>query len=140
MKRILVAALAALAIHASPVDARQWKCPQWYKLAREVGFTHRDYITLDPILYRESRCRPEAKGYNRRADGSVWSTDIGLSQINNYSWVTYLRRLGIIKHSDDLLHPRTNLRAAKALYDYSKSKGYSPWHQWRTSSSGSWNN
>jgi len=138
MKRILVAALAAISLHASPADAQQWKCPQWYKLAREVGFTHRDYVTLDAILHRESRCRPEAKGFNRRADGSVWSTDIGLSQINNYSWVTYLRNLGIIKNSDDLLHPRTNLRAAKALYDYSKSRGYSPWHQWRTSGSSSW--
>ena len=140
MKRILVAALAAMCI-ASPVSAEsKWKCPQWQRLAREVGFTRADWPRLDAIMYRESRCRPQAQGYNKRADGTVWSIDMGLTQINNYSWVTYLRNLRIIKNSTDLLHPRTNLRAAKALYDYSKSKGYSPWHQWRTSSSGSWNN
>jgi hypothetical protein len=140
MKRILVAALAALSV-ATPAHAEpKWKCPQWQKLAREVGFTRADWPRLDAILWRESRCRETAKGYNKRADGTVWSTDMGLSQINNYSWVTYLRKLGIIKHSDDLLHPRTNLRAAKALYDYSKSRGLDPWHQWRTSGSGSWNN
>lgn len=135
MKKILVATVAAITLSSTPAHAREWNCPQWYKLARDVGFTHRDYTTLDKILYRESRCRPEAKGFNKRKDGTVWSVDLGLSQINNYSWVSYLRNLGIIQKSDDLLHPRTNLRAAKALYDYSKSKGYSPWHQWRLTNS-----
>lgn len=138
MKRIFVAALAAISLYSSPAEAQQWRCPQWYKLAREVGFTHRDYVTLDAILFRESRCRASAKGYNKRPNGEVWSVDVGLAQVNNYSWISYLRKLGIAQTSDDLLHPRTNLRAAKALYDYSKSKGYSPWHQWRTSSGGSW--
>jgi len=135
MKKIAVAALAAITLSAQPAHAAGWKCPQWRQLALDVGFSKRDWVTLDKILYRESRCRPSAKGLNKRADGTVWSTDLGLSQINNYSWVTYLRNLGIIKMSDDLLHPRTNLRAAKALYDYSKSKGYSPWYQWRIGSS-----
>lgn len=135
MKKILVAAFAAMSLTASPVGATEWRCPKWHKLALDVGFKRSDLKTLDYILWRESRCSKSARGLNKRADGSVWSTDLGLTQINNYSWVTYLRNLGIIKHSEDLLHPRTNLRAAKALYDYSKSKGYSPWHQWRISSS-----
>lgn len=139
MKRVLVAALAAISLYAQPANATEaFKCPQWHRLAQEEGFTRRDLATLDYIMYRESRCNPKAAGKNRRATGEVWSTDKGLMQINDYSWVTYLRKLGIIKHSDDLFKPRVNLRAAKALYDYSASKGYTPWAQWRTSGSGSY--
>lgn len=141
MKRLLVAAFAAISVYvpSSAIEAKsQHKCPRWHKMAREEGFSRKDIATLDYIMYRESRCNPLAAGKNRTNTGKLWSTDKGLMQINDYSWVTYLRKLGIIKHSDDLFKPRLNLRAAKALYDYSVSKGYTPWAQWRTSGSGSY--
>lgn len=139
MKRIIAAVVLVVGLASPAKAADNWKCPQWYKLARQVGFARSDWPKLDAIMYRESRCRPEAKGVNKLADGTVWSTDMGLTQINNYSWITYLRSLGIAKQSTDLLQPRVNLLAAKALYDYSKARGFSPWHQWRTAGSGSWN-
>jgi hypothetical protein len=57
MKKIAVAALAAITLSAQPAHATGWKCPQWRQLALDVGFTKRDWVTLDKILYRESRCR-----------------------------------------------------------------------------------
>lgn len=136
MKRITLAALAAISLHVSPANATEFHCPQWMKLALSVGFKRSDLPKLDAIINRESHCAPSAVGLNKRADGSVWSRDLGLTQVNDYSWVTYLRNKGIIKASTDLLHPRINLRAAKALYDYSVDHGLSPWHQWRGAGSG----
>lgn len=140
MKRVAVVAAALLSLAAPAHAELQWHCPHLYKLARKAGFARSDWPKLDAILWRESHCAPGAKGLNRRADGTVWSTDYGLTQINDYSWVTYLRNKRIIKSSTDLLHPLVNLRAAKALYDYSKDHGYNPWFQWRTSGSGSYIN
>lgn len=134
-KRILTPVIAAL-IAAVPVptstQAAGFKCPKAMALALQAGFHKRDLPKLDYIIYRESRCRPQAVGYNKRKDGTVWSRDYGLTQINDYSWITYLRNKRIVKQSLQLLEPLTNLRAAKALFDYSKKEGLDPWHQWRT--------
>jgi hypothetical protein len=107
-------------------------CRRYVKTALEVGFRRGELPELFRLAMRESRCIPHNKGLNKRADGSVWSTDLGLLQINNYSWVTYLRGLGIIDQQDDLLNARINLRAALALVKYSIGKGHPKWHQWRT--------
>jgi len=74
MKKIAIAALAAITLSAQPAQATEWNCPQWRQLALDVGFSKRDWVTLDKILYRESRCRPEARGLNKKPDGTVWST------------------------------------------------------------------
>ena len=133
LKRILTPAILSLSLLATPaVKADGFKCPRAMALALQAGFRQSDLPKLDYIIYRESRCRPEAVGLNRRADGTVWSSDYGLTQINGYSWITYLRNLKIVTKSSQLLEPLTNLRAAKALYDYSKKEGLNPWHQWRT--------
>lgn len=139
MKRVAaVVAALLLSVPANASAKPTFQCRRWHKLAIDVGFKVRDLPELDHIMYRESRCNPAAKGLNKNAYGKVWSIDRGLMQINDYSWVTYLRNQRIIKTSDDLYNPRTNLRAAKALYDYSVSRGYTPWAQWRsTSGSGS---
>jgi hypothetical protein len=137
MKRIIASAFVVFTLSATPANATTFKCQRWMPMAMKVGFKKSDLKELDRIMYRESRCAPGAKHYNKR-NGKVWSTDMGLLQVNNYSWVTYLRGLKIIKSSDDLLHPETNLRAAKALYDYSVKRGYNRWHQWRTFGGGSY--
>jgi len=108
-------------------------CKKYVKLALEVGFKKGDLPELFRLAHRESRCSPTAIGLNKRADGSVWSRDMGVMQINNYSWITYLRNQGIAQTSEDLLNPRTNLRAALALVKYSIKEGLPKWYQWRTS-------
>lgn len=155
-KRILTPLiLATILIPTSPASASKtpadgFKCPAAMRTALKAGFSRKDLPTLDRIVYRESKCQPSAVGWNyrkgmdhtdcrrrpwpeyRRCD-AVWSADFGYSQINDVSWVTYLRGKKIIKSSADLLDPLTNLIAAKALYDYSVSKGYHAWKQWDTS-------
>jgi hypothetical protein len=120
---------------ATPAEAKPnipEPCRKYVNTALEVGFRRGELPELFRLAMRESRCIPHNKGLNKRADGTVWSTDLGIMQINNYSWVTYLKGLGIIKHQDDLLNARINLRAALALVKYSTGKGYPKWHQWRT--------
>lgn len=108
-------------------------CKKLVPVALEVGFKRRDLPELFRIANRESRCIPWNKGFNKRADGTVWSTDWGVMQLNDYSWLRYLRDRNIIKVKEDLLNPRINLRAALALVKYSTERGLPKWYQWRTS-------
>jgi hypothetical protein len=154
LKRILTPLVLLTLIPTTPTLAassgqKDYACPKAMKIARKVGFARKDLPTLDRIIYRESRCQPKAVGWNYRSGmdhtdcrlqpwpqyrrcKAVRSADFGLTQINDSSWVTYLRNRKIIKSSEDLLNPETNLRAAKALYDYSLSRGYHAWKQWDT--------
>ena len=129
--RCALTALAAITLTQvpTPAHAAEYKCERWHKLALKAGFSKKDLPTLDYIMYRESRCGPRSIGLNRDRNGKVWSSDYGLTQINNFSWITYLRDRNIVRKSSDLLHPLVNLKAAKALYDYSKERG-NPWRQW----------
>jgi Transglycosylase SLT domain len=156
LKRILTPlVIASVLIPTTPASAAEspsqtFKCPAAMKIAREAGFRKSDLATLDRIIWRESKCEPKAVGWNYRSGmdytdcrrqpwpeyrrcKAVRSADFGLTQINDVSWVTYLRQHKIIKSSADLLNPMTNLKAAKALYDYSVGRGYSAWKQWDTS-------
>lgn len=110
-------------------------CPQWWDLAVETGWTIKELPTLDYIMHRESRCRPKAHNTTLNRDGS---TDIGLTQINDWSWCKptrwqpkgWLQAQKVIDLCEDLFDPYTNLKAAKALYDYSEDKtgnGFQPW-------------
>lgn len=143
---ILIPTTPAMAHHSPP---QPFKCPKAMRIALQVGFKKKDLRTLDRIVYRESKCEPRAVGWNYRSGTShkdcklqpwkryrkckaVRSADFGLTQINDNSWITYLRQEKIIVKADDLLKPVTNMRAAKALYDYSLSKGHHAWKQWDT--------
>ena len=144
---ILIPTTPALAAER-PVEP--FKCPKAMRIALEVGFKKKDLKTLDRIVHRESKCITKSVGWNYRKPlthrdcklapwkkyrkcKAVRSADFGLTQINDRSWVTYLTQKKIITKVDDLLDARTNMRAAKALYDYSLSKGYHAWKQWDTS-------
>lgn len=130
----MVVGLSVPTIVVSNVNAIQLKdnCPQWKKLALDVGFSRRDWIRLDKIIWRESHCNPKAVNENSRTDGSTWSRDWGLAQINDYSWITYLRSKKIVTKSSQLLDARNNLEAAYELYQYSNNRHDDPWLQWKT--------
>ena len=142
-KRILTPVILSLSLlvtspaeaAVSPAEGRYSQdCTKYVNLARKVGWPKSDRWMLRVIMHRESRCIPGNIGRNRNTKGEVTSQDWGLLQVNDVSWLTYLRGLGIIKNREDLLNPRTNLIAGLALRNYSVERGYSPWHQWRTSS------
>lgn len=130
----VVVGLSVPTIAVSNVNAIQSKdfCPQWKRLALDVGFSRRDWVRLDKIIWRESHCNPKAINENSRSDGSTWSRDWGLAQINDYSWITYLRSKNIVSKSAELLNPRDNLEAAYELYEYSQDRHDDPWLQWKT--------
>ena len=105
-----------------PADA---KAPQWWALAREVGWTEEAMPIVDYLIYRES------KGYARafnREDPNGGSR--GLLQING-AWTTYLREHGVITKPAELFNPATCLRAGLAIYQYGMDRygwGFGPWN------------
>lgn len=131
-KRIIGFVLAVvLGFAPTAVDANtQLMCPQWQRLAQRVGFSTSQYRRLDYIIWRESRCAPKAVNTNYHNDGRV-TKDWGLTQVNDYSWITFLRNRKIVTKSSDLLSPVNNLKAAMALVEYSSDRYGDPWLQWR---------
>jgi len=104
-----------------PADA---KVPQWWALAREVGWTEDAMPTLDHVIFRESR------GLNRsfnRQDPNGGSRC--LLQLNG-SWTGWLTDKGIITKPSDLFKPVTCLTAGLAIYQYGVDRygfGWGPW-------------
>lgn len=139
-KRILTPVILSLSLlAASPASASETpqearRCDRAIELARQVGWLKKDLPYLRYILWRESRCQPDSIGRNRDTTGRVTSEDLGYAQINDRSWVTYLKNQGIIQQREDLLKPKTNLKAALELLRYSVRHGYDRWHQWRGTS------
>ena len=83
------------------------------------------------IMWRESRCQPDADS----------GPDHGLFQINRF-WSSdksnppnWLAAQGIAQSHDELFDPRTNIRAALAIYNYSCNRNgadrcFAPWTTW----------
>jgi len=113
------------------------RCGMWWGLATQLGWHADSMPTLDYVMWRESRCDPTQHNTTRNKDGS---TDIGLTQINDRSWCLptrwypkgYLQTIGVLSTvgCNELFDPATNLKAAKAIYDYSQEhndNGFQPW-------------
>ena len=95
------------------------KCGEWHDLAIEVGFTEEDWKTLSPIIYRESRCQPDA-----------WNGhDAGLTQINQIH-TKWINDMGM-SHPDDMFNPESNLYFAYRLYSGREDNGQCGWTPWR---------
>lgn len=99
-------------------------CPQWWRLARSVGWAEHNLPLLDRIIWRESRCLPDVENL-----ADPWGGSIGLTQVNR-GWVRWLREGGVIEHSSDLFSPRANLAAALAIYHYACARHGQCWVAW----------
>lgn len=107
-----------------PASAR---CPEWWSLAKRVGWSTALLPTLDYVMWKESRCMKEAFFSGDPNGGSH-----GLTQINGF-WCRpsryypngYLQDAAILDSCSDLYKPRVNLRAALAVYEY--ADGWRPW-------------
>lgn len=114
---------------ASPPDAR---CSSWWSLAMSVGFTIDEMSMLDRIMFRESRCDASQLNATDPNGGSV-----GLTQINRF-WCLpsryyadgYLQSVGVLTSCEQLYDATINLRATRALVEYSRSVGLCAWSQW----------
>ena len=111
-------------------------CSQYHDLALSVGWSQEHLPRLSYIMWRESRCDPTVLNSKDPNGGSR-----GLTQINGY-WCKrtkysqhdagYLGLQGILNSCNDLFDPKTNLIAAKELFDYGIERGTCPWRPWTT--------
>lgn len=91
-----------------PSDLSQ-RCPEWEDELRNRGFPVK---LFSYIMWRESRCIPEAHNKTLNKNGSQ---DRGLLQINS-TWKTVTRNI-CGTNLDGLFQPDCNLKVAKYLYD-----------------------
>ena len=88
------------------------KCPQWWPLAVQVGWPIEELPMLDRIMWRESRCLPDA-----------WNGhDAGLTQINQI----HREFVAVMGWSwpKDMFNPELSLRFTLKLW---QGKGWQPW-------------
>lgn len=100
------------------------KVPQWWGLARQVGWAEKDLRVLDRVIWRESKGQASAFNPDDPQGGSVC-----LLQVNLF-WVKYLRQQGVIKNANDLYDPATCLAAGLAIHRYGVERygwGWGPW-------------
>ena len=93
-------------------------CQEWAPLALEVGWPADQLPTLLRVIWRESRCQPDAL----RA-----GADHGLTQINQIH-TEWLATMGLTL--DDMLDPEENLRFAYRLWSSREERGQCGWTPW----------
>lgn len=118
----------------APADA---KCGGFWNLAREIGWQEEHLPKLDYVIWRESRCTPNAFNALDPNGGSA-----GLTQIN-YFWTSktryyprgYLQTQNVLRDKSELFDARTNLAAALVIFDYSEEVNGCGWKPWLVSCS-----
>lgn len=98
-----------------------WLCPDAVHIARMVGWPEAELVTLDAIMFRESRCDGRQHNTDDPASGSR-----GLLQINGYWCATtdFLQQAGVLWDCDDLFDDVTSLKAGLVIWTRS---GWQPW-------------
>jgi hypothetical protein len=111
-------------------------CDEWSALAVDLGFDLGSLSRWGDILWRESRCLPDAFNRSDPNGGSY-----GLAQINGF-WCRpsryfpagWLQAQGVLSSCDDLFDPVVNLAAAAAVFGYSVERNGCGWLPWSTRS------
>jgi hypothetical protein len=106
------------------IDPYTSACEQFSALAVNLGWPANERTVLESVMFRESRCIPNAVNSKDPNGGSR-----GLMQINGF-WTPWLIDAGIITNAENLLQADDNLRAALAIYNYGVDKhgyGWGPW-------------
>lgn len=114
-----------------------YRCPELIDTALSVGWADEHADRLDTVLWRESRCQPEAHNATDPNGGSH-----GASQVNGF-WCRpsrffpagWLQTQGILTDCSDLYDPATNLLAALAIFRYSQERNGCGWSPWATKGS-----
>jgi soluble lytic murein transglycosylase-like protein len=106
------------------IDPYSSACQQFSALAVNLGWPANERTVLESVMFRESRCIPNAVNSKDPNGGSR-----GLMQINGF-WTPWLTDAGIITEAENLLQADVNLRAALAIYNYGVERhgyGWGPW-------------
>ncbi len=106
------------------IDPYSSACEQFSALAVNLGWPADQRTVLESVMYRESRCIPNAYNGKDPQGGSR-----GLMQINGF-WTPWLIERGLITSKENLLQADVNLRAALEIYNYGVNRygyGWGPW-------------
>lgn len=106
------------------IDPYGSACEQFSALAVNLGWPAEQRTVIEAIMYRESRCLPNAYNSKDPAGGSR-----GLMQINGF-WTPWLKERGLITDVKTLLQADANLLAALEIYNYGLDRygyGWGPW-------------
>jgi soluble lytic murein transglycosylase-like protein len=106
------------------IDPYSSACEQFSALAVNLGWPANERTVLESVMFRESRCIPNAYNSKDPNGGSR-----GLMQINGF-WTPWLTDAGIITSAENLLQADVNLLAALAIYNYGVERhgyGWGPW-------------
>jgi hypothetical protein len=95
------------------------RCGEWHDLALSVGWQESEWATLSNVIYRESRCTPDACS---KSTSGLKCRDAGLTQINQIH-TSWLLDMGWT-HPEDMFNPTNNLLFALRLWETS---GWKPW-------------
>ena len=98
------------------------KCSEWWATASSMGWPDELLPILDEVMWRESRCTPDATN----------GADHGLVQVNWSTWRPLVERFGYTKA--DLYVPAVNLFIGRLIYNAAVVSGYRcPWSPWASS-------
>jgi len=106
------------------IDPYSSACKQFSALAVNLGWPADQRTVLESVMFRESRCIPDAYNGKDPSGGSR-----GLMQINGF-WTPWLIERGLITSKENLLQADVNLRAALEIYNYGVDRygyGWGPW-------------
>ena len=112
-------------LESLPAD---WLCKEWFHASLKAGWTINEWPRLGKIMYRESRCLPDACG-ETDSPHLRKCRDWGLLQINDYSWKTTIRNLGMDIHQ--MWDPHWNLWFGRWLFNYSLDRNGDGWQPWK---------
>ena len=107
-----------------PLVSPDTPCQEWIPEAIAAGWPADRQIleTLMRIIWRESRCQPDA-----------WNGhDAGLTQINQIH-TAWIAELGLGDHPDAMFDPARNLEFAWKLYSSREAAGKCGWKPWSIS-------
>ena len=108
------------------IDPYSSACKQFSALAVNLGWPQNERTVLESVMFRESRCIPNAYNSKDPNGGSR-----GLMQINGF-WTPWLIERGLITSKENLLQADVNLRAGLAIYNYGVERHGYGWGPWST--------
>lgn len=100
-------------------------CAQWADEALDAGWQPDEIPQLLRIIWRESRCQPDAVRTNHRGA----PVDVGLTQINQVHRPDLAKRG--FSHLD-MTDPKANLWYARVLHQWHETRGLCGWSPWRS--------
>ena len=128
----LVSQLVADGLDFVPPVPYDSLCPQWYNLAMQY-FQPTDWDTIDFLLNRESRCDLQAlnpKDTNGKPSYSLFQINAFWCSPSKHYEQGFLQEQGVLTNCEELFEPKTQFRAARAIYVEGILRHGMGWRSW----------